>query len=295
MQSALDVQVALATVPWALEPGAVAGLRLAISTPTALVGPPRAAAPKGQRYRGSTAVVQVHGTLVQHPGWISLFEMGTATRDIAQQLRVALADPAVDRIIMDFSTPGGEVFGTAELADEIRSARAQKPIIGIANSMAASAGYWLLSQCSEAYAAPGAQVGSIGVLLAHADESRAMDKRGVKVTLVSSGKYKTEGNSLGPLGTEAKAHLQQQVDTYFSMFTQAVARGRGVSVDVVRSKFGQGRTLIAEDAARAGMVDGVCTLADLLARRTPAPAPAARATAMRTRLPAALRAIWESQ
>jgi len=53
-----------------------------------------------------------------------------------------------------------------ELADEIYSARATKPVVAIANSLAASAAYWLASSAGEFYVTPSGEVGSIGVISA---------------------------------------------------------------------------------------------------------------------------------
>jgi signal peptide peptidase SppA len=158
---------------------------------------------------------------------------------------------------MQFSTPSGSVFGVDELATKIRAARSTKPVVGIADSMAASAGYYLLSQCSEAYCTPGGQVGSIGVYAAHEFIGKALDEAGIKIELISAGKYKVEGNPFEPLGDEARAEMQAMVDRYYAAFVSAVAKGRGVSADKVRSDFGQGRVLSAQDALAAGMVDGV--------------------------------------
>jgi hypothetical protein len=50
------------------------------------------------------------------------------------------------------------------------------------------------------------------------------------------------------------------------MFVADVARGRGVTVETVRSEFGQGRMVMARDAVKVGMVDRVATFDETLAR-----------------------------
>lgn len=214
---------------------------------------------------GNIAVITVYGPIVQRASQLGMCEAGTGAEEIGAALDAALADSSVSDILMRFDTPGGAVFGIQELAEKIRSARAQKPIVGIADSMAASAGYWLLSQCSEAYLTPGGMVGSIGVYTAHQSIAEALKNEGIAITLISAGKYKTEGNPFEPLGDDARAETQAMVDTYHRMFTQAVAKGRGVPVDQVRSDMGEGRMLLADAAVKAGMVDGVKTFADVVA------------------------------
>ena len=179
-------------------------------------------------------------------------------------LRQALQDPGVGAILIDIDSPGGSVYGVEELASEIIASRSSKPIIGLANSLAASAAYWVGSACSELYVTPGGEVGSVGVWQAHEDWSKALEEAGVKTTFISAGKYKVEGNYTEPLGEDAHAFMQSRVDDYYAAFTKGVAKGRGVSIDVVRSDFGQGRVYGAQAALSAGMVDAVMTFDEVV-------------------------------
>jgi ClpP class serine protease len=86
------------------------------------------------------------------------------------------------------------------------------------------------------------------------------------MTLVSAGRYKTEGNPFGPLSPDARKHMQDRVDGYYGAFTRAVARNRGVALAKVRNGMGQGCLLDAERAKREGMVDDVATI-DTVVRR----------------------------
>jgi len=134
----------------------------------------------------------------------------------------------------------------------------------VANSLSASAGYWLMSQCSEAYVTPGGEVGSIGVWMAHEDWSKAMSDSGVVTTMVSAGKFKVEGNPYAPLDEEAQGFMQSRVDDYYAAFTKAVAKGRGVPISQVRDGMGQGRVLGADAALASSMVDGIATFEDVV-------------------------------
>ena len=135
-----------------------------------------------------------------------------------------------------------------------------------ANSLAASAAYWIGCSASEFYVTPGGEVGSIGVWQAHFDYSKALEEEGVKPTLISAGKFKVEGNPYLPLDPEAQAFMQSRVDDYYNAFVQAVAVGRGVSVDDVRNGMGEGRVLGADAALAQRMVDGIASFDDVLAR-----------------------------
>lgn len=216
--------------------------------------------------KGNIAVLPMYGTIVQRT--TASDEMsGGGLMSIArytQQLRAAVADESVGGILLDVDSPGGSVYGVQELAAEVMAARAAKPVYAVANSLAASAAYWVAAAASELYVTPGGQAGSIGVFMAHRNMAAALEKEGVDTTLISAGKYKTEGNPFGPLSDEAKASLQDTVDSYYGAFTRGVAKARSVDVGQVREGMGQGRVLNAGDAVKAGMADGVMTFDEVL-------------------------------
>jgi capsid assembly protease len=215
---------------------------------------------------GGIAVLPLYGVVTQRGNMVDdVSGPGTAsTQQFSNMLRAALQDETVTQILIDIDSPGGSVYGVVELADEIVSARAQKPVVAIANSLAASAAYWIGCSASEFYVTPGGEVGSIGVWQAHQDYSKAMDEAGVKTTLISAGKFKVEGNPYAPLDEEAQGFMQSRVDDYYAAFTKAVAKGRGVPISQVRDGMGQGRVLGADAALASSMVDGIATFEDVV-------------------------------
>jgi signal peptide peptidase SppA len=215
---------------------------------------------------GGIAVLPLYGVVTQRGNMVDDVSGpgSTSTQQFSSALRQLLADDTVGQILIDIDSPGGSVYGVAELADEIQSARSKKPVVAVANSLAASAAYWIGCSASEFYVTPGGDVGSIGVWQAHQDYSQALEESGVKTTLISAGKFKVEGNPYSPLDADAQSFMQSRVDDYYAAFTKSVARGRGVSVAQVREGMGQGRVLGAEAALAQNMVDGVATFDDVL-------------------------------
>ena len=214
------------------------------------------------------AVLPLYGVVTQRGNMVDDISGpgSTSTQQFASVLRQMLADDTVGQILIDIDSPGGSVYGVSELASEIVKARAQKSVIAVANSLAASAAYWIGCSASEFYVTPGGEVGSIGVWQAHFDYSKALEEEGVKPTLISAGKFKVEGNPYVPLDEQAQAFMQSRVDDYYNAFVEAVALGRGVSANIVRSGMGEGRVLGADAALAAGMVDGIATFDDVLAQ-----------------------------
>lgn len=214
------------------------------------------------------AVLPLYGVVTQRGNMVDDISGpgSSSTQQFTSVLRQMLADDTVGQILIDIDSPGGSVYGVSELASEIIKARAQKPVIAVANSLAASAAYWIGCSASEFYVTPGGEVGSIGVWQAHFDYSKALEEDGVKPTLISSGKFKVEGNPYVPLDEQAQAFMQSRVDDYYNAFVEAVALGRGVSINDVKTGMGEGRVLGAEAALAQNMVDGIATFDDVLAK-----------------------------
>lgn len=214
------------------------------------------------------AVLPLYGVVTQRGNMVDDISGpgSTSTQKFTIALRQVLADDTVGQILIDIDSPGGSVYGVAELAAEIVKARAQKPVVAVANSLAASAAYWIGCSAGEFYVTPGGEVGSIGVWQAHFDYSKALEEEGVKPTLISAGKFKVEGNPYVPLDPEAQVFMQSRVDDYYNAFINAVAKGRGVSIGDVRDGMGEGRVLGADAALAAKMVDGIATFDDVLAK-----------------------------
>jgi len=260
----------LAEIPWAILPSTLrqivdavqAGIVIqggAINDDTARSAPARIS---------SVSVIPVHGAIEHRSDWMmEMFGTGTSVEALREALRAELNDPAVKAIVLDVDSPGGSVAGITELAAEIRAARGgTKPIVAVANTMAASAAYWLAASCDEMVATPSAQVGAIGIYAVHEDVSRMLDSLGVTMTIVSAGPHKVDGNEFEPLSDEARADIQKRVDSTYDQFIEDVAAGRRVPVASVREDFGGGRVLTAKEALKAGMVDRIGTLSATVQR-----------------------------
>lgn len=253
----------LAAVPLALDRQVLAELVSAAERGTFAASPRQPADPRTQ---GIVAIIPIHGAIERRSSLLGELFGSSSIEGLRASIRGALADPEVRGIVLSIDSPGGSVAGVTELAAEIREARRTKPILAHVDTAAASAAYWLGSQADELVVTPSGQVGSVGVYAVHMDVSEALEAEGVRVTIISAGEHKVEGNEFEPLTDEAKAAMQERVDAFYAQFVGDVAKGRGVSVEKVRAEYGQGRMLLAQDALKAGMVDAVDTLDGALRR-----------------------------
>lgn len=235
------------------------------------------------------AHIAVRGPIVPSvPSWaedMGLRITGSANTRIA--LSRAIANEAVKSIMLDIDSPGGAVSGLKALADEIAAADAVKPVFAHASGVGAlSAAYWAGAGARRFTIEHTARGGSIGVLAMVEDTSAAAEKAGVKVHAVRFGKFKGEGMPGVPVSEATIGHLQEWVDAVGGMFVQAVAAGRGLDADHVRTEIAIGRAWSAEQAVALKLFDAVETQEAAHAAATIAgaqpdddgePAPAARA------------------
>jgi signal peptide peptidase SppA len=251
---------------WCLKPESMDVLLAALENGVVAAADLPAERPQTRKNK-SVAIVPLHG-MIRPTGATGLIEMlmgaGGGLDEFRANLRMAVADPSVSRVVLDVNSPGGLVDQVPETAAEVRRLREQKPITAVANTQAASAAYWIASQADELITTPSGELGSIGAFSLHTDKSGALEKEGLDVTVMSAGRYKSEGNPYGPLDDEAREARQAKVDRYYEMFVRDVSQGRRTSPDEVRGGYGEGRTLIAEDAVTAGLADGVGTLHDVV-------------------------------
>lgn len=250
----------------AIHPAALHSIDGVLSLAGGLAAPARAAGSNPQGAERSVAVLSLCGVIAQRAPSALLGRPGYGLIDFQAAFRTALNDAAIGSILLDVDSPGGSIYGVDELASEIFGARGQKRIVAIANSMAASAAYWIASAAGEFYVTPGGEVGSIGVYVAHLDMSGAQKQAGIETTLISAGKHKVEGNPYHPLAPEARKFIQSRVDDYYRAFTGAVARHRSTTPARVRSQMGGGRLLGAGAAHLAGMVDGIASYQAVIRR-----------------------------
>lgn len=269
---------ALYRTPWALHPASLAlvlqiaerwasGVRLSAEDIRAAIGnAPQLTAQRQAATQaaggGGVAVLSCYGILTARQYSVeSSSEPLTSTERLGARISAASGDSDIGAIVIDFDTPGGDAMGVAEAGERIAAAAKVKPVVGVVNSLAASGGYWLASQCSELVMAPDSMAGSIGVRMAHVDASEYYAKKGLKVSHIHAGKYKVEGADTGPLGDETRAHYQALADNLYASFTKAVAKGRNLPLATVAGEaFGEGRMLLAKDAVAAGMADRIDTL-----------------------------------
>ena len=206
------------------------------------------------------AVVSVIGTLVSRSGYLDAASGLLAYGDIGDAIASAIDDPSVRGVILDVDSPGGEVGGLFDLVEQIRALKSgtTKPVWAAANESALSAAYAIASVADRLYVTRTGEVGSIGVVAVHVDESGADAKAGLAWTFVFAGERKVDGHGHEPLSERARATIQADVDRLYGQLSALVAANRGLSNEAVRRT--DAAIYRGELALRAGLADRVGTL-----------------------------------
>jgi signal peptide peptidase SppA len=211
------------------------------------------------------AIVPVLGGLVARAHGMDAMSGLTDYGAIEDMMMEAATDPGVVGIMLDIDSPGGEASGPFELADFIREeVRGLKPVWAVAQYQACSAAYAIGSAAERLYVAPSGDVGSIGVVMLHRDQSNAEQTIGLKYTYIFAGKGKIWGNPHEPLAAEAEAEFQSLVDDTYEQFVALVTKGRRkLSSDRIREN--GARIFNAANAVAQGYADKVGVMRDALA------------------------------
>lgn len=263
----------LFNTPLLIHPGKlsaiVAGLagRFEVTPAPSAYAPPGGTAERGD-YRlldNGVAVLEIFGALAHRTTLRANSTTVQSYESIAHTFETAMADPSVRALLLEIDSPGGEVAGAFQLAEQIHAARGRKPILAVASDCACSAAYLIASAADSISVTRTGVVGSIGVATCHADLSRALDKDGIAVTCIYAGAHKVDGNPYQPLPPEVAAQIQADVDHYYALFLNTVAAYRPAT-DALTLRATEARTFIGPQALDARLADYLETPDQAIAR-----------------------------
>lgn len=204
------------------------------------------------------AIINISGYLCNEAMWWDETEYG----QIQKEVRMAVADADVDGILLRINSPGGETENAFETAAVLAEAGKKKRIWSVADTIAYSGGYLMACNAARIYVPPiTGGVGSIGVYMMHVDYSQMLAKAGVKVTFLTAGEGKAEGNPYQPLSEEAEASFLSEVQRLYGEFVGAVSRGRKMSDEQIR-EIGAWTYPGAKRSIGAGLADAAGSLED---------------------------------
>ena len=228
----------------------------------------------------SVALISLHGTIFPRGSLMVDLCGAVDAHTFAARVNAAAADPSVRSIILDIDSGGGAVAGTDVAARAVADAARVKNVTAVANTMACSAAYWIASQATEVIVTPAGEVGSIGVIGTHTDQTAALEGEGLKVTYVRSTDRKALGQPAEAMDGPVLEQWQKEMTAIHELFVQAIATGRDVTL-ARASSWATGDVWFGEAAVTAGLADRVALLSDVIAEHQQAATPPPAAPALR--------------
>ncbi len=179
---------------------------------------------------------------------------------LADLIRQASLDDAIKAVVLRVDSPGGSMFASEVILDEIVDFKASgKPLIVSMGSLAASGGYYISMLADEIWANDSTITGSIGVGAVVPTIDRGLAALGVHVdgfgTTQLSGQLRLDR----PLGADARNLLEQSISDAYHIFVSKVAEARKLEFEQADG-IARGRVWIGGDAKDRKLVD---TLGDL--------------------------------
>ena len=185
----------------------------------------------------------------------SAFSRPSGASSIAKKIREAGRDENVQAIVLDINSPGGTVASVQNIYSEILKAKEKKKVVALFRDVAASGGFYIAMAADKIVAEPGTITGSVGVIMQTSNVEGLFDKIGVKVTPITSGKYKDMGSAFRPMSDAEKAILQDMVNDTYTQFFAAVKAGRPNVKPEDLAEYTDGRVFTGQRAYNLGFVD----------------------------------------
>lgn len=168
---------------------------------------------------------------------------GGYTALLSQAMEEVRKDPAVRAVVLDISSPGGEVTASETLYYDLLTLRESKPVVASVNEMAASGAYYAACAADQIYAKPASLVGNIGVI------SFLPEPDLVNEVLITTGPFKLSG---GP-----QVEYVRQMEMLKNTFLAAILAQREDRLTVRPEVLSRGEIYPGVQAQQLGLIDQV--------------------------------------
>jgi len=191
-------------------------------------------------------------------GVVDLDGVILSPQPVVDQLKKFGTDSSIKAIIIHVNSPGGGVAASEEIYREVKRIRSEKKkkIVVSIETVGASGAYYVASGCDKIYADQGSIVGSIGVIAQWVNYGDLLKWAKLKDVVIKTGEFKDTGNPYRDLTPNEQVYMQALIDNMFGQFVQAVADGRGMKVEDVKS-IANGKVWTGQQAMSMKLIDGV--------------------------------------
>ncbi len=170
-------------------------------------------------------------------------------------------DKHIKAVVIEINSPGGVVGPSQEIYEEIKRTREEfkKPVVAVSPGLLASGAYYSAVGADKIIVAPGAMVGSIGVIMEFANLEKLYEWAKVSRFTINTGKYKDSGSEYRAMRDDEKQLFQELINEVWVQFKEAVAAGRNLKLEQVEP-YADGRVLTGVSAVKVGLADEVGTV-----------------------------------
>lgn len=180
---------------------------------------------------------------------------------VINQIKEAKSNSNVKAILLSVNTPGGGVYETAELYNELKNSG--KDVYVSMKKQATSGGYYVSMAAKKIFANTETTTGSLGVIMSYVSAQKFLNNHGIKQETIRSGEQKAVGGLTEDLPESTRKIYQEQNKEAYDRFVKAIAQGRNMSEDEVR-KLADGRTYTGTQAVENKLIDKIGTEEDLI-------------------------------
>lgn len=209
-------------------------------------------------------VVYIYGMISFPSDTTGLYRRLHGTEYIINQLKRFQEDKNIAAVILKINSPGGTVAAVQEIYQQVQSLKkAKKKVVVSIGDIAASGAYYIACAADKIVANHGSLIGSIGVIMSLPNIEGFLEKIGVKVNIIKSGKHKDIGSLFRAMSEEERGLLQGVIDNAYSQFFNVVAKNRMIKKQELM-KIADGRIFTGEQAKQIALIDELGTYEDAI-------------------------------
>lgn len=194
--------------------------------------------------RGKIAVVEIHGTI----------GASVKSSEMEKILNRARQDHSFRALVLDIDSGGGSAAPSDYIYRSVKRFAGRKPVVACIRGVGASGAYMIACAAHRIVAAPGAVVGSIGVISVRPALEQLLERTGIGINVNKSGKFKDLGAPWREITPEENQKIQELIDDSYDSFVKIVSESRNMDEDRVR-ELATGEVYLAPRGMETGLVD----------------------------------------
>ena len=180
---------------------------------------------------------------------------------VKNMLESADNDGAIGAIVLDINSGGGGVIASSEMMRLVKETR--KPVVARIGGIGASGAYQVASAADRIVADKNSLTGSIAVVMYLQQYYGLMEKLGLNMTIIKSGRYKDIGSPYRPMEEDEEKELQGMVDEIYENLIKDIAENRNLSIGYMKN-ISRGMIYLGAEAKELGLVDELGNLDDAI-------------------------------